>query len=59
MRSLNSRSVSARWDVPPDAVAAAIRRAIADERYEDAGHPTGSLWLVPQVEAVLERVGTP
>ena len=46
MRSLISRSVSAGWDVPPDAVAAAIGRAIAEERYEDAGHATWSLWLV-------------
>jgi len=46
VRSLISRSVSAGWDVPPDAVAAAIGRAIDEERYEDAGHPTWSLWLV-------------
>lgn len=46
MQPLISHSVKATWDAPPDAVAWAVERAIATERYEDAGHPTWSLWRV-------------
>jgi hypothetical protein len=41
-----TRPVTGRWDAEPLAVAAAIESAIKEPYYDDAGHPTWSLWRV-------------
>ena len=46
MEPLISRPLAVEWAAPPEEVAASIRQAIDEGRYEDAGHPEWALWRV-------------
>jgi len=41
---MSSRPIAVTWDASPEAVSAALSRAIVEERYEDAGDDTVTGW---------------